>query len=479
MPANQARRSLWLLPISILFANILNMAGIVVLPKVMDAGEFALFSLASSLGLLVIAVFYEWNRMSIMRFTVTPDKDAEIKRRFALRRSSYSISVALGCVAVFCFPFSQQKYFLVVAMALIFAISQATFEARQATFRAEFHDKNYSVNLFLRALIGFLFLISAGYMTGSAFFTVAAWAASFLIVLVYFRDDASRLPKHSVDWGVLRFLLTYGVGASLTAIATTLLSPTVRMLTAGFIPLADSGKLMLAMDISQKIVGVLGVTISILTIQTTIRAQEFGHFQLVRDRIGAQMPTVLAVILPSVVGFILLKDDFASIFVPESYRDIFLENIVFCMAASGALGFRMFALDSVFLILGRPYVAISGPVFTIFGTVCVILFYIWNGDVTSVDFSKSLLAGSVGGVFFSIIAVRSLYAFTVEWRDIIKVFVATACMGTIVWMSTFDDRILRMAASVIFGSAAYCAVIVSLDALGFRNRFKSMIFKRD
>lgn len=363
-------------------------------------------------------------------------------------------------------------------MALIFAISQATFEARQAFFRADFHDRNYAASLFSRALVGFAFLIAAGYMTESALVTMIAWAASFGIILVAFHNTPMRLSKSPIDWNILRFLLTFGVGASLSAMATTLLSPAVRMLAAGFIPLADTGKLMLAMDISQKIVGVLGVSISILTIQTTIRAKEFGNDELVRHRIGMQIPTVLAVILPSVIGFILLKDDFTTIFVPESYRDVFLANIVWCMAAAGALGFRMFALDSVFLILGRPYIGISGPVFTFFGTACVAFFYIWIGDVKSVDFSKSLLVGSLGGVLFSLIAVRAFCAFTVGWQDIMKIFAATAGMGAIVWMCTFDDRVLRMLTSVVFGGGAYCAIIVGLDTLGFGGRIKSMFLKR-
>ena len=133
-----ARKSLWLLPVSLLLANILNMAGIVVLPKIIDADEFALFSLSSSIGLLIIAVFYEWNRLATVRFSVTPDKDEEIKRRLALRRSNLCINLVLGCLAIICYFFAQHKYFLVASMALMFAISQATFEARQAFFRADF-----------------------------------------------------------------------------------------------------------------------------------------------------------------------------------------------------------------------------------------------------------------------------------------------------------------------------------------------------
>ena len=473
-----ARKSLWLLPVSLLLANILNMAGIVVLPKIIDADEFALFSLSSSIGLLIVAVFYEWNRLATVRFSVTPDKDEEIKRRLALRHSNLCINLVLGCVAIICYFFAQHKYFLVASMALMFAISQATFEARQAFFRADFRDKNYAVSLFLRALVGFILLIAVGYMTESALFTMVAWAASFVIILVAFHTALPRLPKRPMDWSILRFLLMFGVGASLTAMATTLLSPAVRMLAAGFIPLADSGKLMLAMDISQKIVGVLGVSISILTIQTTIRAQEFGNDELVRHRIGMQLPTVLAVILPSVIGFILLKDDFAAIFVPEDYTDVFLANIVWCMAAAGALGFRMFALDSVFLVLGRPYTGISGPVFTILGTICAASYYIWSGSVTSVEFSKSLLIGSLGGVLFSVIVVRAICAFTVRWQDVMKIFVAATGMGITVWMCTFDDRVLRMLTSVVFGGGAYCAIIVGLDALGFGGRVKSIFLKR-
>ncbi len=44
------RKTAILLPLALLLANFLNMVGIVVLPKIIDPSQFALFSLASSSG---------------------------------------------------------------------------------------------------------------------------------------------------------------------------------------------------------------------------------------------------------------------------------------------------------------------------------------------------------------------------------------------------------------------------------------------
>jgi O-antigen/teichoic acid export membrane protein len=458
------RKTAILLPLALLLANFLNMVGIVVLPKIIDPSQFALFSLASSSGLFLIAVLYEWNRITIMRYSVAVDPEEMSRRRSVLKRANIVTSIVLLVISIVAYSFSSNWYALVFSMACLFAVSQAMFEARQAFFRADFLDRNYAVSLVARALLGFSLLCAIGYLSNDAFFVMCGWAASYVVVLFFTRSLAGKSVPRPMDWKTLRFLLGFGVGVAMAAIANTLLSPLVRLLAAEFITLSDSGKLMLAMDISQKIVGVIGVSINILTLQATFRAREFGEHEVVRQRIGMQLSVVVATILPAVVGFIAVQDGFTFIFIPDAYRDVFLPNIAWCMVAAGLLGFRAFALDSIFIVLGRPYTGLVGPLVTAAVTIASVFALTSLEDPSALLFSKALCFGVLAGSISSIIVARRLFHFSLDLPNLIRITVAAITMYASIQLVRFDNAIVDFAASVAVGAFVYGAILLASNA---------------
>jgi len=459
------RKTAVLLPLALLLANILNMAGIVALPKIIDPSQFALYSLASSLGLFLIAILYEWNRITIMRYSVAVDPNDTVRRRSALLRANIVTSIILLISGVISYCVSENRYALIFSMACFFAVSQAMFEARQAFFRADFLDKRYAASLVSRALLGFCLLCLVGYISNNALFVMCAWAASFAAVLILIPSRSSASALQPTDWYTFKFLLKFGLGVAMSAVASTLLSPLVRLLASEVISLSDSGKLMLAMDISQKIIGVIGVGINVLTLQATFRAHEFGEHDVVKQRISMQAVIVVSTILPAVVGFIAVENDFASIFVPEIYRDVFLSNIAWCMASAGLIGFRTFALDSIFIVVGRPYVGLVGPVVTAAVTV-ISAFALISVEASATSFSKALCLGGVAGSVASFIIARRLCKFRVDLSNLWRTIAAATMMFASIQFVRFDHPLVALTASVAVGAFVYGAMLLASNAFG-------------
>ncbi|WP_413708779.1 hypothetical protein [Rhizobium sp. Rhizsp82] len=466
------------LPAGVLAANLLNMIGIIILPKIIDPDQLAIYSLASSIGLFLVSMFYEWNRVSISRYSVSKDVLETSRRRSALRHSNRLTSAVLIVVSLVSLIYMNNHYGLILGMACLFAISQALFEARQAYFRADFQNVSYATSIISRALCGLLLISFVGYASNSALYVMLAWCASYFIVLSFTQRRFTALTKVSpFHWETFTFLVKFGSGVTLVAIATTALQPLVRTLASEFIPLADSGKLMLAMDIPLKIVGVIGVSINILTLQGTMRASEFGERTLMLERIGMQISIVLAVILPTAVGFILVKQDFANAFIPTIYHDIYLQNVGWCMAAAGILVFRNAAIDSIFVIVGRPHHGLAGPTVAIFLTLIFTWFLLQFG-VNSLAFSHGLFLGLLAGTVASWVVAVKLCNFPVEWGNIGRILFSTICMAAAVSMFVTSSNLVGLLAKAGLGAAVYVSFLILTNAFDLRRHLRNIYARR-
>jgi len=474
------RKSALLMPAGVLLANVLNMVGIVVLPKLVDPHEFALFSLASSLGLLLVSIFYEWSRGAIVRYSVAADPAETDRRRAILRRANTVTSILLLSVAAVCWGFGSNRYALIVSMACLFAVSQALFEARQALFRADFHDVRYAASLVARAFAGLMFMCAVAFWTNSGFLVMCAWAFSFVIVLFTVGQIVGvKKPKAEMDWSTFRFLFVFGIGITLSAIATAALQPLVRLLAPEFVSLTDSGKLVLAMDISQKIIGVIGVSINVITLQATIRARELGEEAIMLQRTGMQLSVVLAVLVPTVLGFLMIKPEFTSIFVPEVYRDVFSPNVGWCMLAAGILGFRAFALDTIFVVLGRPYLGLIGPLTTMGATLIATYLLLLRYGPDPVVFSQGFFVGVTIGATVSFSVARYSCQFPIEWGNYAKIALSALLMSVVLSLCIFKSDLIRIVVSVLVGGGSYFAGLLAMDAMGLRQTVRWFLAKSE
>jgi len=462
-----------LLPAALVLSNALNMVGIVVLPKLIEAEQFAIFSLSSSVGLFIVSVLFEWSRICTMRFSAAANPVEGAQRRATLHAANLWIACALLLLALVAQLWST-KYALIFGLASLFAVSQALFEARQASFRAEFRDKDYIRNILARSILGLLLLCGLAFCFQDASYTMWGWASSFAIVLVFSSNPFREPPVGKFNWQTLSFMMKFGMGVTVAAITTTALSPLVRLVATELIPLDEGGKMMLAMDISQKLVGVLGLSINLITLQATFRAKEFGDDKLASARITNQLSIVVAVIMPAVVGFLALAQPFSQIFVPQAYRDVFSMNITWCMVAAGLIGVRTFALDSVFLVAGRPYLSIVGPLVTVLATTLALVVIGSYAGFTSVVISQAVVVGAITGALGSAILSRLVFRFTISWGDLLK---ATAgCAGlycAIALVPRLGEASLLVIATFV-GSAVYCVVMIGSNALGLRSLFRRL-----
>jgi len=443
------------------------MVGIMVLPKLVEAEQFALYSLATSVGLFIISVLFEWSRICTMRFSATADLGESAQRRATLHTANLWIAGALLLFALL-FQLWSTQYTLIFGLASLFAVSQALFEARQASFRAEFRDKDYIRNIVTRSLLGLLLLCGLAYFCRSASYAVVGTAGSFAILLLVSKNPFREPPVGRFDRRTLLFMTKFGLGVTVAAITATALSPVVRMVATELIPLDEGGKMMLAMDISQKLVGVLGLSINLITLQATFRAKEFGDDRLASARITHQLSVVVAVIMPAVVGFLALAQPFTQIFVPAVYRDVFLSNASWCMVAAGLVGVRMFALDSVFLVAGRPYLGIVGPMVTMLVTLLAIVVTGIHIGFTSVVISKAVVVGAMAGVLASALISRLVFRFVISWGDLLKATAGSlALYCAIALVPRLGEASLLVIATIV-GSAVYCGVMIGSNALGLR-----------
>lgn len=467
-------RSAAFLPLALIFANLAALGISVAVPLLVSADQYSIFALSWSVGQLTASLAFEWMRIGVLRYAIGADAGLAARRDATLWQGYVVVTATLllgALLAGATAPFLSHAG--TIAIVAFYAACQGAFEGRQALARANLHNGYYSAAWVLRTFISLLLAVLAAWITGNGAMALLGLAASYPATLLIM-NGLRRLPKvsRSLDREQITFLARYGFFAALASIATLFLASILRTVAIALLGLEQAGGVLLAIDLSQKAIMVVGLAVNIVMMQQSFRVAEFGD----KEHLGPQMARHIAVstalIVPSALGFFLIQGPFVSLFVPTEYQATYWQTIGWGCLAGGLLAFRQFAIDSLFAAIERTSSAVVGPVVTVVVFVAAMIVVATVRSATPQILTATFALSVAVGTGVSLALLHAERPFVWPLKDMAIVGISGLAMLVPYRPFPESGSVMQLVIAIGVCAGAYVLIAFAFDLVGVRSTVK-------
>lgn len=353
-----------MLTAALLFSNALGFALQLLLPFLISPEEYSTYSLAISFSQIAILLFFEWIRLSVLKFGNQSTTQPRLASSNFIAATYIIISIPVLAGSVYALLnaqlWSSSNFSNLIALAGIIAVSQASFEGLQAYVRANHLNRQFALNWIIRSLITLTACSIVAYIFATSTSVLFAYTASFSIAatVLYWPQILSyrfaRLSSNS-----LKTFAKYGLPLAASSAIGLGITPALKSQIAILVSPIESGVIFLLFDISQKIFAILGMAINLAFAQKTINS--LGN----NDHIGAKQSShdqyigVMAIILPLTAFLLVFQDSILLHLLPKGYRFAFFSELYLpVIVCTALLSIRMFTTDALFIAHAKPKAAL-------------------------------------------------------------------------------------------------------------------------
>ncbi len=449
---------------------VMNLAIGILMAKFLGPADFGRYALAQAIGIIFNTIFLDWLRHAVTRFYAEGREDA------GRIRATLDVTVAVSCFLICLISAiaiaSGVDFKLGIALAIAapaVGIANGLFDFSTAMLRANFQDRPYAKAVLLKNLLSLILMLAGAAIFNSAALALAGMCLSILVSLLSVRHSLGLaqggLKNASLPY--LRNFVLYAwpiVISNIFIQATTLFDRDYLIRTQG--GFEASGQYSFAFDMGIRIIAALGSAFDILLVQLAIRADHEAGIEAAKKQLSQNMGIVFAIMTPLCAGLWLILPSFAALFVPEAFRQPFMQIFSAILPGLFAYGLLLFALHQVFFIAKQTW-----PLFFTSGTVIAInLLGVWaSGTSDPAVIAQIQGAGFIGGFIVGCLFIFWLYPVAPRLWDLGSSLVALAAMvlATLPFR-TWEPGIVPLLAAAICGAIVYAGIVLAFNTAGFR-----------
>jgi hypothetical protein len=462
-----------LLPASLIIAQLSNLLLQLMAPRLLPPAEFSKFSLVWSYGQFALVLSFEWLRVSVIRFSHGSNFWLSRKRRLIFKR--FYLLVTAGLLVAMLAGVGLSRFWAVcgmVAAVCVFAACRGLFDGSQAFARAASLDREFVLVWTVSSMLSLILTIAIAWATKSGVLAVYGLALSYVAALwfckVQTRIGRAKLPRSQPSQSL--FLFRYGVFVALSGAISAALNPFVRSVAVAGAGAHGAAGIILAMDLSQKVVAAIGMVLNVFLLHRVILAAEFESKEEVGKTIGRQISVLAAILFPVGIGFALLQPSVSTVLVPQVYRASYLDSVLLISMSAAISSFRSYAIDTQFVAAGSSSRSFFGPLATVFACgVSIAIGSLWLGFSLRIV-AAGLLLGTIAGVGVATYMTRGVLH--VEWpiRDLGIITFACAVLCTIAWGLGHGAGVASDVAIVGLAGSSYLLILWLFDVVQIRSR---------
>jgi hypothetical protein len=309
--------------------------------------------------------------------------------------------------------------------------------------------------------------------TGNGRAALIAFASSYALTLLAMNDTISS--TRGISWRLhssdVVTIFMYGVFVSVGSGLGAALLMLVRAAAVEAAGAEAAGGAILALDLSLKVLQTIGLAANLLVLQRAIRAMEHEGPAAGAQKAAFQMALMYSIVLPACIGLLLLQKPISSIVVPPDYLSAFQENVLWATLVAGVLTFRMFAIDTIFIISGRSVLTVVGPALTL-SVAAILVPTIGYADGFSARsvFAATSIAAILGTIAAAMMARRALN-FCWPIVDMLKTTLAASIMASVILYSPQANSMGSLLMLIVLGATVYIASIFMFNLCGLRTGF--------
>ncbi|MHB2167749.1 lipopolysaccharide biosynthesis protein [Alsobacter sp. R-9] len=464
---------------SFLVNSLGNFALGLLLAAALGPSAFGLYAVSVAGAGALASPALDWLRHAATRHAGRDGQDPAV--RAALDAAVAATAGVLGALALVAVVAGQAvlAHPGVAALAILFCTLNALFDYVSALARARFLQAHYARLVLLRNGLMLGLMVPAAALTHDAAATLAAGTAALAACLGFggrgLRDPGARLALARRDL-VARFAL-YGVPLMAAGGFAMVQAFWTRAAVAGDAGLAEAGRFSLAYDMGIRVVAVTATALDVLLFQLAVRKETTDGQDAARRQVGENLVVVLAVLLPTALGYGLVLPHVDGLLVPQAFRGAFAAYSLALLPGLAAWALIQFALSPAFQIRSRTLPMLLPHAAGLGGTVALGMGLAPALGPIGYAVGFSLAMG--GALLLAAVLVAARAPVPVPWSQCAGIVAALVAMTAAVWpLRGIGHPAAGLLASMAVGGGVYGMVLVLLDGAGARSRWRTLRVER-
>lgn len=463
------RLHIFLIPLSILVANAVSLILQLLAPHVLPPSEYPRFALMWALGHFLSILFFDWLRIATLRYSQSEDTTLSEPRRLALRNLYLAVATSLGLVTVVIFALGTlYPALLGIATALSYALAKGLFDGNQADLRARFDNRSYATLWMSSSAASLASFLLFSYIFSNGYLALVALALPLFLLLLVRRSQAGWSWK-TVHRTEMQFVARNGLYFSAAVILSSVFPVLLRFTTAEAVGISEAGGVLLALDITQKVFLTIGTAANLVLLQPSIRSADKAGSTSRPRAAASQLSMMLAIILPSIVGFYSIQPLLAPLLVPTYYIEQYLSSIGLACLISGLIAVKNYAIDTIFVIIDRPRTSSIGSLIALASGAASIALL---GSTYSFNQGTIMAGAAVGiaaGTASSIAILKAGSGIAWPYKDLCSIAISCISIPLVVAPTLKMKPELGLAVSIVVAPIAYGGLLFALDAVRIRH----------
>lgn len=448
--------------------GLINFLAIAVYTRLLSPDDYGRYSLMiAGVGLFNV-IFFQWIRLSLLRFLPIRQEDPQaLMRSFLVAFLVVALFTGtLGLAASFLWPDPIWRGLVLFSIPLLWA--EAWFELNSELVRSKLQPLRYGIMSGVRAAtaLGFgVLLVLSGL---GAYGPLAGLLLGDLLAGVGLARGDWKGINPLVSSPLLLELLRYGLPLTATFALGFVVSTSDRFLIAWILGEKPAGVYAAGYDLSQQALTMLMSTVVLASYPVAVRALEHGGMLVAQAHLRRNATLLLAVGVPATVGLAVLAPSIAGVFLAPEFRKEVAVILPWVAFATLISGIRAYHFDLAFQ-LGRRTI---GQVWAL-GPAALLNFVLnlwWIPMFGMLGSAYATLVAYLLALGLSIGLGRCVFAVPFPYAEAVKIGLSSGVMALALWPTLAYRGVTALAAQVALGVLVYGIMALALDVGGGRAK---------
>lgn len=427
--------------------------------------EYGVYSVGVSMAFLIGNICYGWIRFSIARFQAEAHETNFIPFALAcFAATTILVAPVVGGGGILLFG---EAAFVVLAI-LAMAVAQALFEITQEMRRARHQSGAFARSTIGRSLLSFSISVTLAYVYARGAMLLVGIAAGFAVMASTFFVSQGRWSEtrpeaqRSLEGGLIRRFLRYGMPLALSGLVFSGNSTLVRILVGGVLGAEAIGHFGAALDVTSQLCGILAGSVTSIMGPMAIAAFRKGGAALAQQELRSGVVLFLGILIPAMAGVAVVAHPFAEVISGSAFEDTIGALLPLLVLSRGLNVFAQYYLHLGFQLVEKPIrQVVCGGATLVTNVLLNLALTRYFGLMGAV---WALVIADLVGVIVSLILLRPVFAMPLPGRQIGLILVSTVVMAL---SCVFLQETMRGASAATHLAVTIPAGILVYAGLGY------------
>lgn len=438
--------------------------------RLLSPADFGTYALVQASAMIGFGIIFQWLCVAAVRLlpsTAEPDSlQAQLGYLFALGATIGIVIAAAGAIVT---PPDSRR---LLAMTWALFATHGWLELNLHIYSARLEAFRYAQLSVVRSLFGTTCGAGLAYIGMGVDGVLWGNVVGLLVPSLWIGISNWRRARFGPNRAQLESVLRFGMPLALSFFLLSLTQRADRLLVAALAGVAPAGIYAMAVDLANRLLRMVVEPIGNATLPLAVHAYERGGAAAASTQIRRNFGLVVAIGFPAAFGICFAAPTLASVLLGVEYRADAGTLLPIAALATLAVLLRANYVDQIWHLLHRTKelsrLALATLAFSL--SLSLILIPLLGASGAAVAALVVQTAAFLVGAYL----VRNLFRFSLPYRDITRVAVATAVMGLTVIAAGAEDSPAGLLLLVAGGAGAYGVTLALLSLGWIRDRLRAI-----